>query len=401
MNILFLSRWYPVPPDNGSKIRILNLLKALCGRHSVTLLSFTDPGENAPPRSFLKPGPVGIHVCPYEEFRPYSNRALRGFFSRQPRWLIDTYCPGMESLIRRTLEKSKFDLVIASQTPLASYYQCFKGIPSIFEEVELGCFYPDTSSGPSPVARMRARLRWGKHRRYIAGLLAHFSLCTVTSEVERRMVGEISPRGYPVHIIPNSIDVNRYEMPVKDRVPGSLIFAGSLSYSANLDAMTWFLRDIYPIIRSKRKDVSLTITGDPGSAKLPEAPDVMQTGRVEDVHGLVAGSMVSIAPIRIGGGTRLKILEAFALRTPVVATSKAAEGLDIINGEHILIADTPEDFARSVLHLLKDPGQAGPMADRAYELVRTRYNWNTISRDFLNLVDQAATKSVESVEDLI
>ncbi|MBN1571269.1 MAG: glycosyltransferase [Acidobacteria bacterium] len=203
------------------------------------------------------------------------------------------------------------------------------------------------------------------------------------------MLAEIAP-GYPfIHVIPNSIDLSRYERLAEEKIHGSLIFTGSLRYNANLDAMDWFLKDIYPMIQSRGDDVSLTITGDPGCGKLPDASNVVQTGRVEDVREWVSAAMVSIAPIRMGGGTRFKILESFALRTPVVATSKAVEGIEAKNGEHLLLADAPEDFARSVLRLLDNPAEAYQMADKAFDLVRARYDWRTLSQKFLHLVDQA------------
>ncbi|MBN1571341.1 MAG: hypothetical protein JXA73_26130, partial [Acidobacteria bacterium] len=274
MKILFLSRWYPYPPDNGSKIRILNLLGTLCERHSVTLISFVDPLENISTENFPSPGPAEIQVCPYMEFRPNSRRAILGFFSNQPRYLVDTYRPEMASLIRGTMDRTKFDLIVASQTAMASYYRCFEGIPAIFEEVELGCFRPDQSRKRPMVEQARAWLRWAKHRRFVADLLPNFSFCTVASEPESKMLAEIAP-GYPsIHVIPNSIDLSRYERLTKEKILGSLIFTGSLRYNANLDAMDWFLRDIYPMIQSRRDDISLTITGDPGCGKLPDASNV-------------------------------------------------------------------------------------------------------------------------------
>jgi glycosyltransferase involved in cell wall biosynthesis len=390
MKILFLSRWYPYPPDNGSKIRILNLLRALCESHNVTLISFINPEEDIPAQSFPSPGPAEIKVCPYREFRPYGSRALLGFFSRKPRWLIDTDSTEMRSLIRKTIDKIRFDLIIASQTSMACYYPYFSGIPAMFEEVELGCFYPDRSGNTLLPVNLRRRLTWAKHKRYIAGLLPHFKLCTVTSEVERRMLAEAAPGFQSVYVIPNSIDLARYPQTPSERMPGSMIFTGSLLYSANYDAMIWFLSDIYPKIRAEIPEVQLTITGEFGDRLLPSSSTVVLTGNLRDVHSLIGRSAVSLAPLRIGGGTRLKILESFALRTPVVATSKGVEGLDVRNGEHLLIADNAPDFAASVLRLLRDPEYARAISDNAFKLVQTLYDWSSILPRFMNLVDRAA-----------
>jgi len=391
MNILFLSRWYPDPPDNGSKIRVLNLLRTLCKEHTVTLISFVNPDERVCPQILPDPRPREILLSPYREFDRRSGRALLGFLSAKPRWIVDTHSPEMASLIRRTVDKGRFDLVIASQTEMASYYRCFDGIPAIFEEVELGSFHPPDPGNRYLPHNIRIRLRWFKHRRFLADLLRHFRSCTVVSYIERAMLAEAVPGYSSVHVIPNSIDVESYRArPPVERVRNSMIFAGSLRYSANLDAMTWFLNHVYPLILSRQKGVRLTITGDPGSAKLPEMPYVVQTGRVENIRELVSSASVSIAPIRTGGGTRLKILEAFALGTPVVATTKAAEGLDVQNGTHLLLADTPEDFAGSVIHLLQQPDRAVKIAENALDLVRLQYNWGTRSNFFLQLVDKTA-----------
>ncbi len=391
MNILFLSRWYPDPPDNGSKIRALNLLRALCDRHRITLISFFNPEETVASHSYPSPRPEEILVTPYRGFDRRSPRAQRGYLSSRPRWIVDTHSPQMASLIRRTVDKGRFDLVIASQTEMASYYRCFDGIPAIFEEVELGSFHPPDPGNRYLPHNIRIRLRWFKHRRFLADLLRHFRSCTVVSNIERAMLAEAVPGYSSVHVIPNSIDVESYRArPPVERVRNTMIFAGSLRYSANLDAMTWFLNHVYPIILGRQKGVRLTITGDPGSAKLSEMQNVVQAGRVENIRELVSSASVSIAPIRTGGGTRLKILEAFALGTPVVATTKAAEGLDVQNGTHLLLADTPEDFAGSTIDLLQQPDRAVKIADNALDLVRSRYNWDTHSKFFLQLVDKTA-----------
>ncbi|MGQ9768776.1 MAG: glycosyltransferase family 4 protein, partial [Anaerolineae bacterium] len=172
--------------------------------------------------------------------------------------------------------------------------------------------------------------------------------------------------------------------------PNSLVFNGSLTYSANYDAMQWFLAQVWPRIRAQVPAATLTITGSTAGVNLTGLAlddHVRLTGYVEDVRLPVAEAAVAIAPIRQGGGTRLKILEAMALGTPVVATAKGAEGLDVVDGEHLLLADDPERFAASVLRLLADDALAARLAADARRLVEGRYDWEQIGRRFVNLVE--------------
>jgi glycosyltransferase involved in cell wall biosynthesis len=162
-----------------------------------------------------------------------------------------------------------------------------------------------------------------------------------------------------------------------------------MTYDANYQAVQWFLGEVYPRIQSRIPEVHFTVTGDHNNLPLPPARNVTLTGYVQDVRSQAASSAVSIAPLWIGGGTRLKILEAMALGSPVVATSKGAEGLDAKNDAHLLIADTPEDFASAVVRLLSNQEFARQMADRAYELVREKYDWQVILPTFQNALNQA------------
>jgi glycosyltransferase involved in cell wall biosynthesis len=136
--------------------------------------------------------------------------------------------------------------------------------------------------------------------------------------------------------------------------------------------------------------VRLVITGQPGERPLPPAENVTLTGFVGDVQPLLASAWISLAPIRLGGGTRLKILEAMSLGTPVVTTGKGAEGLAVRNGEHLLIADTPEAFAAAVLRLLKEPELHHQLADNACHLVSRKYDWVVVWPEFLRLVETVA-----------
>lgn len=388
MRILFLSRWYPYPADNGSKLRVSGLLRGLCERHEVTLVSFVDPSESPSQPASGEPRPVSIRSVPFQDFQPRSARAVRGYVSSRPRFLVDTHSDGMQALIRDAVATTQFDLVIASQLSMAAYHRSFAGIPAIFEEVELGIYRPEDGASDSRWDRLRREVTWSKHRRYLGQLLPRFALCTVASEIERRLVLDAVVSAPPVHVVPNS--VSGIDAVEAEKKAHALIFTGSLRYAPNREALAWFVEQVYPRVQAAVEGVSLTVTGETGAAPVPAARGLELTGRVDDVRPLVAGAAVSIAPILSGGGTRLKVLEAMALGTPVVATPKAVEGLDVHHGEHLLIADTPAAFAGAVQRLLADRVGAGAMAERARALFRERYDTRVVLPGFLRLVEQAA-----------
>ena len=390
MNILFLSGWFPYPPDNGSKLRIGSLLKGLASRHDITLLSFADQPEQALDKSTALTFCRDVQIVPWKDYNPNNRRARLGFLDSRPRSMVDTYSPEMEERICQTLTTRQYDVVIASQLTVASYAHLFGGLPALFEEAELGIFFEQFNNAKSVRRKLRHGLTWMKHRRYVANLLRYFQACTVVSERERELLKQCAPKFQSIQVIPNCINLDEYSEQRVSVRPNTLVFTGSFRYFANHEAMVWFLSQVYPRIQAPIPDVRLTITGDHGNLALPAATNVSLTGFVAQVHPIIASSSVSLAPLLQGGGTRLKILEAMALRTPVVATSKGAEGLDATPEEHLLIADSAEDFARQVLRLLQDSQLHRRLADNAYRLVKEKYDWAKVTPRWLDLVEDIA-----------
>jgi polysaccharide biosynthesis protein PslH len=391
MKILFLSRWFPFPANNGSKLRILNLLKGLSRCHEVTLLSFIDAADVVPDETLLQEICSESYTVPWREYDPDSRRARLGLLSPKPRFILDTYSPQMENEIARLLSKNKYDLVIASQLSMAAYHKSFQGIKAIFEELEIGGFYEQAHSAASFLQRMRNQLTWLKLRTYLSGILSSFSACTVASEKEKMLFNETFPgHRTKVVVIQNCIDLSQYQVPNVERGPHRLIFSGSFRYIANYQAVVWFLEKVYPLILKSVSDTQLFITGDNADLPLPMTTNVQLTGHVQDIKPLIASCDASIVPIWSGGGTRLKVLEAMALGTPVVSTSKGAEGILAVNGKHILIADEPERFAFEVIHILQDEQFRRELASNALALIKEHYDWAQVMPGFLQVIEKVS-----------
>jgi len=373
--------------NNGSKIRIYNLLRGLSQHHDVTLLGFAYQPDVRPETPEVQAICSKVVVVPWREFDPNTFQARLAFLSLKPRSIVDTFSPEMARAITKILNEQSYDLIIASQLQMAAYHPYFQGVCSIFEEFEIGLFHDRAYSQDGRI-RLRQALTWFKLRRYLSKLLGSFQACTVVSKQEQQLLY----RNYPTYrgqteIIPNCLNMDEYQGIKPFGKPKTLIFTGPFKYGVNYDAMVWFVGEVFPQILERVPDARLIITGDHANLPLPSSKNITLAGYVNDIKLLIASCSISIAPLLNGGGTRLKILEAMALGTPVVATSKGAEGLDAIDGEHLLIANSPADFAQCVIRLLNDENLSMRLAAKANQLIQKNYNWGRVLSDYLRLIN--------------
>lgn len=389
--ILYLSRWWPEPADNGIRLRVRSQIEALAREHEIRLLSFVEPGHEAVPSADLRRLCGAIETLPWRPFDPSSLRALMALAHPTPRSLVDVFSPAMRDAVAR--QAGSADLVIASSLDLAEYSPWFGGRAAILEDLELAV-HADAVRHGSVAARARAWLTWSKLVRHVRRILARFSACTVPSVDERRLAERVAPEFADFHVVVNAVDTRACAGVgvATPRAPRRLVFAGALTYGPNLEAMRWFVGDILPRVRKLAGDVELLITGVAPREGMPIGPGVRPTGWVEDVRAVVASAAVSIAPVRHGSGTRLKILEAMALGTPVVATSKAAEGLEVVDGEHLLLADDAATFAAQTVRLLGDRDLASRLAEAARQRTIDRYDTEVAAGQLRRVVDRALSR---------
>lgn len=391
MQILFLSRWYPDPPDNGSKLRVHHLLKGLSREHHVDLISYHQPHSQVSQERLLALCDT-VQTVPYRSFNPQSVSSLRGLLSRTPRFLVDTYQSQLESMISQHIIQTQPDVIVASQWETAYYSPIFKGLPAIFEELELGTFVNRVNGAANPLQRLRHQLTYFKLKHYTPRLLSHFDAVTTVSKKELSLLERVvGPEFHGIHeLIPNAVDLERYTGWENTDRTHTLIFTGSVTYQPNYQAVVWFLEEVFPIVRKHFPAVKFAVTGDRGDQELPNPDGFQMTGYVEDIRPLLASSAVSVVPLLSGGGTRFKILEALAMGIPVVSTRKGAEGLDLNPDNELMIADEPQSFAESVIRLLSDPRLMKRMGDAGRAAIEERYNWSAVMPQFMTLVQRVA-----------
>ena len=394
MKLLVVSTWFPWPADNGSKLRAFHLLRELGRHHRISLLAFAEGGEpdsgrmapllefcdsvTAVPQGAFHRGPLG----------------LRGLVSPVPRAYVQGFVPQMAARIDAAMPGH--DAVMAFEIAAAAYFRQAGSVPMIFEGAEAAVIRDAYVSQTSHVPRFRRGLTWWKYSRFVRELCRRAVCTTVVSEIERQILERIGCDPRRLAVVPNGVDASDLDWP-RGAAADRLIYPGSLTYFANRDAAQWFVESILPLVHRTAPDVDFWVTGAASAGTLPGAgPEtrLTLTGHLPDVRPAIAGSAVCVVPLRIGGGTRLKILQAMALGTPVVATSKGAEGLDVTPGRDILIGDTPETFASHVLRLLRDRGFADNMAAAARALVRDRYTWARSG----SMLDEAVRRALPDVK---
>jgi glycosyltransferase involved in cell wall biosynthesis len=396
MKILILSTWFPYPLSQGSKIRAYHLIKALAEKHQVALISFQDtPIE---PAWIVHLGALceQVHVIPDHPFDHSRVKSAVGWLSPLPSAVLASRSVRMSYMVQQVADVWAPNWVFALTFVTAPYALAAKGARKVvdIDNLMTPMLYEDYRRAQHPLRRMRHWLACEKFRNYEQGLYRQFDLCLVVADRDRNAAMKLARlRQEQVGVVPNGVDVGSIAVSPGSPEPDTLIFNGALTYSANYDAMDYFLGQIFPLIRAEASEAQLKITGSTRGVpieRLPSRERVTFTGYLDDVHAAIASSCVCVVPLRMGGGSRLKILEAMAIGTPVVSTSKGAEGINAVPGKHLLIADTPAEFAAQTVRLLREPQLRAMLATNAAQLVREQYDWANIGQHFRDLVDKAS-----------
>ena len=389
--VLVISEWFPYPPVNGSKIRVLNLVRQLAQFAQVDLVALVNTltsDQVQEGTAYLQQFCNTVLAVPAIPYTPDKSNMLRKLLNPLPDSISQSQNPPLEDRIQTLCKANQYAAIVATEGGALPYTIAYTVNklhlrPLILDGVEIGQFRPRQAL---PInKRFRLHLNWLKNKPFIQSLLRQVDFFTTPSTREYNNLRELAPSRLPGKVVPNVIDLSDYQQDHGKREKASLIYTGSFSYPANYQAVTWFASQVWPLIPA-RQSLKLRVTGSTANADLESlirlCPEIEFTGFVRDVKSYIAQSTISIVPIQDAGGTRLKILEAMALGTPVISTRLGAEGLDVTHQLNILLADTPAEFARCIEQLMQNETLWQRISENGRKLVAERYNMSIMGEQY-------------------
>ena len=378
MRILLLARQPLSPLEDGLNLRVHHLFQELARRHSISLICLDEhAGETRTGRESRIPF-VASRSIPIQP---------------DGAGLVHECSPEVERVIREFLESTPADVVVASTISMVPYAQRIQTHPVVVDLVDSLSLlvYRDMRKEPRLLQKLRLVKKWWWYRRFENREFKRLGNFVLVSQADAAVVKSRAPRAN-VAVIPNGVDADYFRPSAVQGESLELVFSGVMGFPPNTRAVTYFCSKVLPRIREVFPDVSFTIAGKWPPQELyqltREDPRVTITGFVPDIRPYLNRASVYVAPMVSGSGIKNKILEAWAVAKPVVATPISCGGLAVSPGETLLVARGPEAFARAVIRLLRDPGLRERIGRQARKHVLAHYTWQRQARRLEELLER-------------
>ena len=378
MNILYVCHRFPFPPKRGGKIRPFNMIRHLSASgHRVTVCSLARTPAEAEEGRGIEPYCSDFEMAlvsnPVQALRmvirlPVTTPSSMGFF----------YSPSLAQRVRRRLSEQKWDLIFVHCSSVAQYVEHITDVPKILDygDMDSQKWLEYANYKPFPLS-LGYRFEGAKMLAAEKRLARQFDLCTATTRAEWETL-ESYATGVASDWFPNGVDADFFCPSGEPYDADTVSFIGRMDYYPNQECMARFCDQIWPLLKSSRPSMKLLIVGadpSPEMRKLGDIPGVTVTGSVPDVRPLIRKSALMVAPLNIARGTQNKILEAMAMGVPVVTSTIAAGGVDAESVKHFLVADTPEDYARSILKIVENPAERDRLATDGRQRMLSHHAW--------------------------
>jgi glycosyltransferase involved in cell wall biosynthesis len=381
LRILVMTPSLPYPPIWGFGTRVYQFLRLLGRKHAVSLLTYEEPGEGGKVAA-LADVCTAVHTVPRLAETEHRKRLdqLASVFSGRSYQRRNRHSLAMQQQLDDVTSRERFDVIQIESSQMAGFAFDRRAARVLDEHnIEYELLYRMYQTEQSTARRFYNWLEFAKFRREEIRSWHDVSGCMITSEREEKIIQQAAP-GTPTAVVPNAVDVD-YFSPSDESIDGNaLTMTGLMHYRPNIDGALYFLQEIFPHILASRPNVVFYIVGAGASDELKRlaGPNVVVTDTVPDVRPYIQKSALLVVPLRMGGGTRLKVVEGLSMAKAVVSTSLGCEGIDVKHLEHLVIADQPRDFADAVLKLLGDREVAQKLGRQGRALVTRQYTWQTV-----------------------
>lgn len=389
MKILVIDEGFPFPLNTGKRIRTFNLTNELAKNIEISYLAYGDISNDS--AKYLR-----LHnITPYA-VKPVDLKQLGikfyfklflNIFSPFPYIVTSHYTSRFAKKLDQLIKINIYDIIIVEWTPYAIYVKniinCKKII--VAHNIESDIWKRYLENEKNYIRRLYIQLQYNKLMTFERNAFKWVDGATAVSSKDSSFIENLNLK-YNAAVIENGVDTE-YFHPIENKInDNTLVFTGSMDWRPNQDAALYFVNEIFPLLKKIIPNINVYFVGrNPPQhiIKLGDLNGITITGIVDDVRQYIAQSALYIVPLRIGGGSRLKILEAMAMKKPIVSTSIGAEGLDVTNYKDILLADTPEDFCSLCIKVLRDHQLSETIAQNGFELVYTKYKWTLIGKNLL------------------
>lgn len=396
MKILHFFPYLPTPATFGGALRVYHILKHLSENYEVTVAGYCEYGDMD---LFKKEFPSLVDKSHFikRKFRRGVGRRLiqvASYLSSHSYWYNWSYSKELENNLNNLLAEQDFDVVMGEFASMGHFNLHTDAIRVIdAHNVEYDNFRRMSTLEFSWIRKNFYKREYERsYKEEIAAFKKQDALL-VTSARDGSIIKKDVPE-VPQFVIPNGVDTSYFSSGGVDPEPFSLVFTGTMGYVPNYDGMLYFLKQIFPIIKRSIPEAKIYIVGSnpPPTLLKHQSNSVIITGFVDDVRPYIDKASVFVVPLRMGSGTRLKVVEALSMQKPVVSTSIGSEGIDVTDNEDLLLRDEPEAFAEAVIELFSNGKLRSRLIDSGYNLVKSKYDWNVIGqsmdRAFLELMSK-------------
>jgi polysaccharide biosynthesis protein PslH len=408
MKILLTLRQPLYPADTGAKVRSLNIFSRLAKRASVHAVSFADPAVEGTSIRKMEELFEAYTPTPWQETRKYSLNFYKEIFTNQfsvlPYFLQKCCLPRFLSTVSSLLAREQFDLLFCDFLHTAvPLLQCSFTPKIVFEHnVEFQLRKRKWQVEKNSLRKMVFGREWRKTRPLEAQVCRSFDHVLTVSDEDQQTIRQEFGIDH-ISALPTGVDTDFFHPVESSPVPGRLVFVGSMDWDPNEDGVVWFLESVYPLIRQAVPNASFVIVGRKPSSRLRaiagKAQSVEVTGGVPDVRPYLSQAEVVVVPLRVGGGTRIKIPEAMAMAKAVVSTPIGAEGLPFQDGKQIRLEEQPQDFANAVVELLRKPPLRKAVENAARNEVVANHGWEAVVDKVEEVLDRVLSNGENPVSE--